>query len=75
MSLTCPLTPLEKSLRTSAGEAGYEGGFVEHYLVGLIYPGGIDATMRSLLVAVVAAAIVLAYRPLLVRSPGRSSTA
>ncbi|HEY8242276.1 MAG TPA: DUF2784 domain-containing protein, partial [Casimicrobiaceae bacterium] len=28
----CPLTPLENRLRARAGEAGYAGSFVEHYL-------------------------------------------
>lgn len=37
----CPLTPLENRLRRAGGEAGYGGGFVEHYLVPLIYPGGL----------------------------------
>lgn len=37
----CPLTPLETSLRRSAGEAGFEGGFIEHYLLPAIYPGGL----------------------------------
>jgi uncharacterized protein DUF2784 len=37
----CPLTPLENSLRRSAGAAGYEGGFIEHYLIPLIYPAGL----------------------------------
>ncbi|HJS02244.1 MAG TPA: DUF2784 domain-containing protein [Variovorax sp.] len=36
----CPLTPLENTLRREAGQAGYEGGFVQHYLPGLIYPEG-----------------------------------
>jgi hypothetical protein len=35
----CPLTPLEKWLRRRAGSAGYDGGFVEHYIVGVLYPG------------------------------------
>ena len=35
---TCPLTPLEKWLRQLAGDAGYEGGFIEHYLIPVIYP-------------------------------------
>ncbi len=39
MNWGCPLTPLEKSLRMAAGEAGYAGGFIENYLVPLIYPG------------------------------------
>jgi hypothetical protein len=34
----CPLTPLEQSLRLRAGEAGYGGGFIEHYLEPIIYP-------------------------------------
>jgi len=37
----CPLTPLEKALRRAAGEAGYEGGFIEQYLIPVIYPGGL----------------------------------
>ena len=35
---TCPLTPLENRLRESAGELGYRRGFVEHYLIGIVYP-------------------------------------
>lgn len=34
----CPLTPLENRLRRLGGGAGFEGGFVEHYLVPIIYP-------------------------------------
>lgn len=37
----CPLTPLENELRRAAGQAGYEGGFIEHYLLGMIYPEGL----------------------------------
>src|SRR4051812_24783987 len=37
----CPLTPLELALRKSAGQAGYEGGFVEHYVLPVIYPPGL----------------------------------
>ena len=36
MGWTCPLTPLEKSLRRAAGERGYEGSFVEHYIARLM---------------------------------------
>jgi len=38
----CPLTPLENALRQRAGAAGYEGGFIEHYLIPLIYPAGLS---------------------------------
>ena len=37
----CPLTPLENHFRRLAGQAGYEGGFIEHYIVALLYPGGL----------------------------------
>ena len=40
-STICPLTPLEVALRRAAGQAGYSGGFIEHYLVMLIYPPGL----------------------------------
>ncbi len=34
----CPLTPLEVFLRQCAGQAGYAGGFIQHYLLPIIYP-------------------------------------
>jgi hypothetical protein len=34
----CPLTPLEQTLRSRAGESAYTGGFIEHYLSPIIYP-------------------------------------
>jgi hypothetical protein len=39
---TCPLTPLEQDLRWHAGQVGYAEGFIEHYVGGLVYPGGWD---------------------------------
>ena len=35
--ITCPLTTLENYLRGLGGEAGYEGGFIEHYVSTLVY--------------------------------------
>ncbi|HET9978720.1 MAG TPA: DUF2784 domain-containing protein, partial [Burkholderiaceae bacterium] len=53
--LVCPLTPLEQSLRRAAGQAGYEGGFIEHYLTAAIYPAGLTAGhQRVLAVALLA---------------------
>ena len=37
----CPLTPLENHLRRLGGEAGYAGGFVEHYVLPVLYPAGL----------------------------------
>lgn len=42
----CPLTPLENRLRRAAGQSGYEGGFIEHYLVPLIYPTGLTPGLQ-----------------------------
>ncbi len=39
--LICPLTPLEKWLRDQAGVASYEGGFIAHYIVPILYPAGL----------------------------------
>jgi hypothetical protein len=36
----CPLTPLENYFRSQAGQSGYEGGFIQHYIEPLVYPGG-----------------------------------
>lgn len=51
--LYCPLTPLENSLRLSAGDRGYNGGFIEHHLIPLIYPAGLTPQTQVLLGLVV----------------------
>lgn len=60
----CPLTPLENALRASAGDLGYSGGFVENYLVPLIYPAAYTQELAWLLgglVLLVNAAIYALY--------------
>jgi hypothetical protein len=42
----CPLTPLENMLRARAGEAGYQGGFIDHYLMAVIYPAGLTPQVQ-----------------------------
>jgi hypothetical protein len=49
----CPLTPLEVAFRRRAGEAGYGGDFVEHYLLALIYPSGLTRELQMLIGAAV----------------------
>ena len=66
----CPLTPLEKHFRRLAGERGYEGGFVDRYLEGVIYPG--DAT--PVLQAVGVAAVIVGYAGLALRRGRRRAT-
>jgi hypothetical protein len=66
MGWICPLTPLEVRLRTTGGEAGYEGGFVENYVIPLLYPGEItrahQVVLGLLVVALNAAFYGLAVR-------------
>jgi hypothetical protein len=57
----CPLTPLEKSLRARAGEAGYEGGFIEHYLLPVLYPSGLNRGVQIVLGFLVIAVNLLIY--------------
>lgn len=45
----CPLTPLENRLRALSGEAGYHGGFVEHYLLPLLYPAQLTHAVQLVL--------------------------
>ena len=57
----CPLTPLENGLRTRAGEGSYAGGFIEYYLVSLIYPDGLTREIQMGLGVGVMVVNLLAY--------------
>ena len=46
---TCPLTILENWLREQGGRAGYETGFIEHYLLPLIYPAALTREVQFIL--------------------------
>ncbi|MGE8685775.1 MAG: DUF2784 domain-containing protein [Achromobacter sp.] len=61
MGWICPLTPLEVSLRRQAGQEGYAGGFIEHYLLGLIYPADIGRATQILLAALLVAGNAAIY--------------
>ena len=41
VGFVCPLTPLENHFRRLGGEAGYGGGFVDHYITAALYPTGL----------------------------------
>ena len=56
----CPLTNWEKHFLHMAGGAGYTGGFIEHYIMPLIYPAGLTRGIQvvlGLLVLVVNAGV------------------
>lgn len=46
MSWTCPLTPIEKALRIRAGQSGYPGGFIQHYIGRAVYPRGMPRRLE-----------------------------
>jgi hypothetical protein len=49
----CPLTGAENYLRVRGGLAGYTEGFIEHYLLRLVYPTGLDRATQLALAATV----------------------
>jgi len=56
----CPLTPLENRLRIAAGESGYSGGFIDQYLIPVVYPDGLNRpTQIALGILVVSINLVL----------------
>jgi hypothetical protein len=57
----CPLTPLENRLREAAGARGYSGGFIEHYLLPLIYPPGLTPGVQALFAAIVVVVNIAVY--------------
>lgn len=57
----CPLTPLENRLRRQAGEIGYAGGFIEHYILPIVYPAGLTHEVQLVLAAIVIAVNAAAY--------------
>lgn len=58
---TCPLTPLEQSLRASSGSGAYNTGFVEHYLIPILYPPGLTPTVEIVLGVLVLATNAMVY--------------
>jgi len=63
----CPLTPLENYLRSLAGQAGYSGGFVEHYVMPVLYPPGLTRHTQGVLAAALLFTNAIAYGGLAVR--------
>ena len=74
MGWICPLTPLENELRVAAGEAGYSGGFVAHYIVSIIYPAGLTRELQWFLAALVVLVNAAIYAVLLIRLKRRRAT-
>lgn len=69
----CPLTPLENRLRAAAGDPTYTGGFIDRYIIPIVYPAGLTRGMQLVLAAAVIVVNLFIYGTLVVRRRRRSS--
>lgn len=67
---TCPLTPLEQHYRWLAGQTGYHGGFLDHYLGRILYPSNWESIHTWLGIGLVALNVAL-YAAALARGRSR----
>ena len=64
----CPLTPLENQAREAGGGMAYQGDFIEHYLLPVLYPAELTRLVQcalglgALLLNVAVYALVIARR-------------
>ena len=72
MGWICPLTPLENSFRMHGGEAGYSGGFIQHYIQPLLYPAGLTRPTQIVLGSIALILNLAAYGIVMSRMRGRS---
>ena len=57
----CPLTPLEIWFRSKGGIGGYRGGFIEHYILPILYPAGLTRNVQIVLGSIVIIINVIVY--------------
>jgi hypothetical protein len=67
----CPLTPLENRLRIEAVRSGYSGGFIDHYIMPIVYPSGLTPGIQLVLGIGVIVFNMLIYALILFRQSGR----
>jgi hypothetical protein len=65
----CPLTLVENWLRVRGGAAGYDDGFIEHYLLAAIYPAGLTRSTQLVLAALALVINVCLYTLVLRKQP------
>jgi hypothetical protein len=63
----CPLTPLENRLRAAAGDPSYTGGFIDRYIMPIVYPPGLSRSSQIALGCAVIGLNVLIYGLVLTR--------
>ena len=72
LGFICPLTPVEVRLRRLGGGAGYEGGFIEHYVTAALYPTGLTREIQLALGVGVLVLNAVVYSVVLRRRRARS---
>lgn len=70
----CPLTPLEQWFRARSGAAAYDDGFVDHYVIPVLYPDWLTRPTQLVLGAFVVA-VNLAIYAAIIRGRARRSDA
>lgn len=67
MGWICPLTPLENRLLLQSGQSGYEGDFIAHYLLPILYPTELTREVQIMLGLLVVIGNVAIYGWVFVR--------
>lgn len=68
----CPLTPLENWFRFRGGQVGYAGGFIEHYLLPVLYPEFLSRSLQFVLGTAVVIVNLIVYAIVIKRWRSRS---
>jgi hypothetical protein len=63
----CPLTPLENHLRELGGQSAYQGGFVDHYIMPVLYPEGLTERTQVILGSLILVINVICYAAIVYR--------
>ncbi len=59
---TCPLTAVEQWANRRAGGVAYQGGFIDRYVKGVVYPSAMTGVARAVVALVVLGSWALLWR-------------
>ena len=63
----CPLTPLEIKFRAAGGGGHYSSGFIEHYILPVIYPAGLSRELQTTMGVALLVVNALVYLGLIIK--------
>jgi hypothetical protein len=69
-NLKCPLTHYENILRAAGGSVEYQGGFIDHYIMPVLYPDPITRDFKVTLAILIVTINIILYTLAFTR-PGR----